>query len=62
MSYEQARGFRLACVIDSMGNVGAAWLTDEQEAIIRRVCEAAGIRFVTNVVGQPTAVMMGMAT
>ncbi len=38
---------------------GPAWLTDEQEANIRRACEGAGIRFETDADGQPTAVMVG---
>ncbi|MGI4765024.1 MAG: hypothetical protein ACRYGP_08155 [Janthinobacterium lividum] len=36
---------------------GAAWLTDEQEACIRRVCAEAGIRFDIDAEGQPGAVL-----
>lgn len=36
---------------------GPAWLTDEQEAGIRRACEEAGIRFETDAEGVPVAVM-----
>ncbi len=41
---------------------GSAWLTDEQEANIRRACEGVGIRFETDADGQPTAVMVGTTT
>ena len=36
---------------------GPAWLTDEQEAAIRRVFDDAGIRFDINAEGQPEAVI-----
>ena len=39
-----------------------AWLTDEQEANIRLACEGMGIRFGTNVDGQPTAMRAKTAT
>ena len=39
---------------------GPAWLTDEQEAAIRRVFEGAGIRFDVDAEGQPRAVMAGV--
>ena len=39
---------------------GPAWLTDEQEAAIRRVFEGAGIRFDVDAEGQPGAVMAGV--
>ena len=41
---------------------GPAWLTDEQEAHIRLACEGMGIRFGTNVDGQPTAMRARTAT
>ncbi len=39
---------------------GPAWLTDEQEAAIRRVFEEAGIRFDINAEGQREAVIAGV--
>ena len=39
---------------------GPAWLTDEQEAVIRRVFEGAGIRFDVDAEGQPRAVTAGV--
>ena len=39
---------------------GPAWLTDEQEAAIRRVFEGGGIRFDVDAEGQPRAVMAGV--
>ncbi len=36
---------------------GPAWLTDDQEAAIRRACEKAGVRFEVDAEGQPSAVL-----
>ena len=41
---------------------GRAWLSDEQEATIRRACEDAVVRFEVDDEGQPAAVMTGAMT
>ncbi len=47
-------------LIDAVeSSAGPAWLTDEQEATIRRVFEEAGIRFDINAEGQREAVLAG---
>ena len=37
---------------------GPAWLTDEQEAAIRRALESAGIRFGVDAEGRPSTVLV----
>ncbi len=57
LSFKATLPINLFVAVES--SEGPAWLTDEQEAKIRLVCESAGILFEVDDEGRPAAVLTG---